>query len=119
MLEYWLDGTTWVDILAGSGAIPANPARFITGGYTGPLNTSAANPIGGRPAWYGNNGASFTPVRVNLSDFAGVPVRFRFRFGSDGSVAVTGWWINDVRVASPTACTPGRANRVFADGFEG
>jgi hypothetical protein len=41
---------------------------------------------------------------VNLADFAGQSVRFRYRMGSDQSVAGTGWWVDDVSIVESTAC---------------
>lgn len=118
VLEYSLDGTNWFDILAGDGAgIPANAARFIEGGYTGPLNSSGS-PLSTRPAWHGTNGGAFTRVRVDLTDFAGTNFRFRFRMGTDGSQGVTGWWVDDVSVSSPTSCLNFDPSAIFDDGFE-
>lgn len=120
VLEYSLDGgTTWTDILAAQGSVPANPGRFLAGGYTGPLNGgSSANPLAGRPAWHGANASplAFTRVAVSLQDFGGRTVRLRWRFGTDGSVGATGWWIDDFRVFAPTSCR--YFDTVFADGFE-
>jgi hypothetical protein len=107
VLETSTDGTNWLDILNG------NAARFIAGGYTGALNSSA-NPLGGRSAWNGDI-ASFARVEVDLADFAGQSRFFRWRFGADASVADTGWYVDDVRVLVPTACSAGL---LFADDFE-
>jgi lysyl endopeptidase len=117
VLEYSTDGTSWFDILAGNGgAIPANPARFTVGGYPRALNTSD-NPLGGRQAWTGTIGGqgSFLRVAVDLADFSGLSVRFRWRFGSDASVSATGWWVDDVRVFAGTTCV---SDLIFEDGFE-
>jgi lysyl endopeptidase len=104
VLEYSTNGTTWHDILAGDGAsVPANANRFLQGGYDGPISTCCSNPLAGRSAWSGDNG-SFGLVRVDLADFAGRSVRFRWRMGTDVSVAGTGWWVDDVRVAEATPC---------------
>ena len=105
VLEYSTNGgTTWHDILAGDGAgVPANANRFLQGGYNGPISTCCTNPLAGRPAWSGANG-SFELVRADLADFAGRSVRFRWRMGTDSSVAATGWWVDDVRVTETTPC---------------
>jgi lysyl endopeptidase len=111
VLEYSTNGTTWQDILAGDGAgVPANPNRFLEGGYNGPISNCCTNPLAGRSAWSGDNG-SFELVRVDLADFAGRSVRFRWRMGTDISVAAPGWWVDDVRVAEATPCgaSPGRS----------
>lgn len=118
VLEYSIDnGTSWADILAASGSVPANSGRITSGGYVGALSTCCGNPLGNRQAWSGNN-TSFTRVAVNLADFAGQTVRFRFRFASDDSEARDGWWIDDIRVYSSAACSTGPADAIFSNGFE-
>lgn len=118
VLEYSVDGgTTWFDILAAGGGVPANAQRFLQGGYTGAISTGFSSPIGGRQAWSGTSG-TFVTSRVDLADFGGRSVQFRFRFASDSSVAATGWWIDDIRVSEGTACGPVFIEEIFADGFE-
>ncbi len=118
VLEYSFDGTTWVDILAANGPVPANPNRFIVGGYvTTPLNSGTANPLAGRRAWHGDAGTAFNRVAVDLADFAGRNLYLRWRFGADGSVFRTGWFIDDFRIYAPSACT-NSSEVVFANGFE-
>lgn len=118
VLEYSLDnGTTWIDILAGSGTVPANGSRFLANGYTTTISTSYGSAIGGRSAWAGNSGG-FLVSRVTLADFGGQSVRFRFRFASDQSVGSTGWWIDDVEIVQGTSCAAGLPAAIFADGFE-
>lgn len=124
VLEYSLDdGTTWTDILAAQGPVPANANRFIEGGYVvAPLNAgTSANPLAGRRAWHGasaNFATGYITSRVGLGDFAGRDVRFRFRFGADGSIGGDGWWIDRVTVASAAPCASIPAGNVFRDGFE-
>jgi hypothetical protein len=123
VLEYSLDGgTTWTDILAAQGPVPANANRFIEGGYaTAPLNSSG-NPLAGRRAWHGtspNFATGYITSRVNLADFAGRDVRFRFRFGADSSIGGAGWWIDRVTINSAAPCAPIPTGTIFRDGFEG
>ncbi|MEM7351819.1 MAG: trypsin-like peptidase domain-containing protein [Acidobacteriota bacterium] len=115
VLEYSTDGgTTWFDILDGDGAgVPANADRFLAGGYTAALNTSL-NPLGGRQAWHGDS-SGFQEVIVDLADFNGESVRFRWRMGCDASVDDVGWWVDDPRIFSGSECVGGF---VFGDGFE-
>ncbi len=104
VLEYSLDGgTTWVDILAASGGVPANAGRFLAGGYNATLSSSFSNPLAGRRAWSGDN-LAWEQVQVDLSDFAGQAARFRWRFGSDSSVSDVGWWLDDVSFSIPGPC---------------
>lgn len=97
VLEYTTDGgATWLDIGA---------SRIVVGGYTKTLSTGYQNPLKGRQAWSGSNGA-FERVEVDLSDLAGQSVKLRWRMGCDSSVAGQGWWVDNVRVIAPTACQP-------------
>jgi len=55
-----------------------------------------------------------------LSAFAGTSVIFRFRAGTDLSVspAGSGWWIDDIRIYAPSACSVVPADSLFFNGFE-
>ncbi len=123
VLEYSLDGgTTWSDILAAQGSVAANPNRFITGGYVATALNNSGNPLATRRAWHGNSpgfATGYHTSRVDLADFAGQTVRFRFRFGADASVAGSGWWIDRITVNNVLPCTPVPTGLVFRDGFEG
>ncbi len=109
VLEFSTDGgSTWLDILDG------NPSRFIEGGYEGNLNSSS-NPVGGRAAWHGDS-SGWGRVQVDVSDFNGQDVMFRWRMGCDSSVSDVGWWVDDIRIFSGSECTQGP--EIFLDGFE-
>ena len=82
------NGTTWTDL----------GSSIISGGYNGALGTSA-NPLSGKSAFNGNSGG-FVKTTINLSAYANQSVKFRFRFGSDASVAGTGWYIDDIQLKS-------------------
>jgi hypothetical protein len=113
VLEYSINaGATWVDILAGTASIPANPNRFIQGAYNGSLNSSS-NPLGGRQAWTSSI-SGWEEVIVDLTDFADEMVLFRWRLGCDGSVSDVGWWVDDVDVLQGSECS----TMPFEDGFE-
>ncbi len=81
-------GASWSDL----------GSRMIIGKYNGSLGVGSNNPIGGRAAFTGNNGASFMKTVVNLASFAGQSVRIRFRFASDDNTAPTGggWFVDDI-----------------------
>lgn len=53
-------------------------------------------------------------MQVDLADFAGTNVQFRWRFGCDSSVTEVGWWVDDIRVFVGGMCFAG----LFVDGFE-
>jgi lysyl endopeptidase len=115
VLEYFLDGTTWVDILAASGSVPANANRFTSGGYNATISTQYNSPILGRKAWSGDSGA-FVQGNVDLADFGGQNVYFRWRMASDSSVAGTGYSLDDVSISAGTICHVSEI--IFQDGFE-
>ena len=91
-----------------SGATWADAGAFITsGGYNGTISTSFSNPLAGRMAWGQNpNGTNFAQVTVDLASFAGQALRFRFREGTDSSVASVGWWVDDIRLDLSGECAP-------------
>jgi lysyl endopeptidase len=115
VLEYSLDGTTWVDILAANGSIPANANRFTLGGYNATISTQYMSPILGRRAWSGDS-AAFVQAAVDLGDFGGQNVYFRWRMASDSSVAGTGYSLDDVSISAGTVCF--FSEIIFQDGFE-
>jgi extracellular elastinolytic metalloproteinase len=88
-------GTTWTDL----------GSRMVSGKYNGSLGIGSNNPIGGRSAFTGTNGAGFMRTVINLSSFAGQTVQFRFRFTSDDNtnVAGGGWWVDDILLRSEPA----------------
>jgi hypothetical protein len=116
VLEYSVDGgLTWWDILEGDGgAIPSNSTRLLTGAYTGILDTCCSNPLPGRQAWTGQSN-QWQQVTVDLTDFAGNAVRFRWRFGADSSAAEQGWTMDEIIVLDTEGCP---LPAIFADGFE-
>jgi len=77
-------GTSWTDL----------GNAFTLNGYNGSLGSSM-NPLTGRAAFTGNSG-SFIQSKVNLAAYQNQNVLFRFRFGSDESIAATGWNIDDI-----------------------
>src|SRR5262245_6902167 len=91
-----------------SGATWADLGSFITsGGYNGTISTNFGNPLGGRMAWGQNpNGTNFVQVTVDLLSFAGKAIRFRFREGTDSSIASVGWWVDDIRLDLSGDCGP-------------
>lgn len=91
VLEYRLNGGSWLDILNGGGT-------FASGGYNGSLSTCCGNPLPGRAAWTGNSG-DFIETIVNLdSSIDGQTIQFRWRMGSDNIVSSTGVWLDDIQV---------------------
>jgi len=88
------DGVSWEDL-----------GPVITEGpYTTTLYSSS-NPLGGRQAWSGENGATMTRVTADLSGYAGNDALVRFRVGCDSSVDDDGWYIDDVTITG-AECQP-------------
>lgn len=117
VLEYTTNGgTTWTDVITGGGT-------FVSGGYTGTLNTGFMNPLPGRMAWTGNS-MGYRDTVVNLpASLNGQTVQFRWLMGSDNAVTGTGVWVDDVQVlgarvccGGPNACTIQRRNDFNGDG---
>src|SRR5476649_2519018 len=52
---------------------------FVTGGYTGTIDTIANNPLAGRMAWSGNSGGYIDTVTNLGPNLAGQTVTLRFR----------------------------------------
>ena len=92
----WDGGVVEVSTNGGGSWSDLGP-NMISGGYNGTLNSSG-NPLSGRAAFHGNS-AGFFKTTINLGPYAGQPnVKFRFRFGSDQSVAGQGWWVDDILI---------------------
>jgi len=102
VLEYSDNGgQTW--ILVDGDNLQTNP-------YTGPVNQASNNPLAGRDAWCGKQ--DWTRTVVDLRGLEGRDLQFRFRLGTDFSIAQNDWLIDDVLVQS---C---QLDGIFADGFE-
>ena len=92
VLEISIDGGAFEDILIAGGS-------FVSGGYVGTLSTQYGNPLGGRMSWTGNSGG-FIDTTVNVPANDGQTVQFRWRMGTDESIAGDGWRIDTVRLST-------------------
>ncbi len=90
-------------------------ASMVTLPYDGPVSSSYSNPISGQNAWCGDP-RDWTFTVVDLTAYAGQNVTLRFRMATDTSVSREGWYIDDVRVITPSDCADNSA--LFRDGFE-
>jgi|CXWL01.1.fsa_nt_gi choice-of-anchor B domain-containing protein len=100
---------------AGATWAPLNP----TPPYPGTMSASsdACGLATGRAAFTGSN-LTWTQHTVSLAAFAGLTVRLRFLFSTDGSQIREGWYVDDISVTHaqvPGACWPGL---IFENGFE-
>jgi Subtilase family len=88
-------GETWQDL----------GSRIIVGGYDGKVTSASNNPLGNRFAWTsrGKPGV-FSPVVINLDDFAGKKIKLRFIAGFDGATGIregyTGWFVDDIQISA-------------------
>jgi hypothetical protein len=81
-------GMTWEDI-----------STLRDPGYGGTLFTDSGNPLGGRRAFVGRNGAFPARERLTLdlgTALAGQTVRIRFRIGTDEAAGDVGWEIDNI-----------------------
>jgi hypothetical protein len=79
-------GSTWVDL----------GPYFITEGYDTRIKTSE-NPLSGRFAFTGIS-TNFKTSRIDLSFWEGKSILIRFRVGTDESISLTGWYIDDIMI---------------------
>jgi photosystem II stability/assembly factor-like uncharacterized protein len=101
VLEISINGGAFTDILTAGGSFGAN-------GYSQTISSSYGNPLAGRQAWSGNS-AGFITTTVNLpAGAAGQSVQLRWRFGSDSSVNVTGWYVDSISVKDGYVCCVGQ-----------
>jgi hypothetical protein len=82
------NGSTWTDL----------GSKFTSGGYSGTLASFlSTNPLRGRSAFTGNSGG-FVKSVITLASYVGQTIKIRFRFGSDGNAAATGWYVDDIQL---------------------
>lgn len=70
---------------------------LLTDPYDGVVSTGTANPLAGASAWCGDPQDWVNSV-ADLSTWAGQTVRFRFRLGTNNSVAREGWYVDELKV---------------------
>jgi choice-of-anchor B domain-containing protein len=77
-------------------------SQLLTDPYDGPVAAGTGNPLAGVNAWCGDPQDWLLSV-ASLDAYAGQSVRFRFRLGTNNSVAREGWYLDDVAIQS---CVP-------------
>lgn len=89
-------------------------AALMVGAYDGPISSGYSNPLADLDAWCGRP-RPWEKYIVDLDDYAGQNVRFRWRLGTDTSVGLPdGWHLDDIKVQS---CASDN-DLIFADDFE-
>jgi hypothetical protein len=82
---------------------PAVGGSFVSGGYTGFIDSTAGCPLAGRMAWSGNSGGYVSTV-VNLGpNVNGQTIKLRFRMATDEAVSASGWRIDALSVVNGCA----------------
>ncbi len=99
----WDGGLLEISTDGGNNFVQIDGSLLLTDPYNGPITTNGASPISGLDAWCADDivaasGDQETVSIVDLDQFAGQTVQFRFRLGSDGAVGDEGWYIDDVSV---------------------
>ena len=85
VLEYSEDeGATWKPVLK---------KYMLTNAYNGKIAGGVYNPIANRDAWCGES--DWVRTVVEMKDFAGKTVSFRFRMGSGREGGAEGWYMDD------------------------
>ena len=74
-------------------------SMLLTSPYYGTISDGYGNPLGGNPGWCGLQ--DWTNTVVDLSAYAGQDVQLRFSQGTDASIGLEGWYVDDFSV---TAC---------------
>jgi hypothetical protein len=83
------DGISWIAVSA---------SDLLTNPYTGTVRSGVFNPLAGKPAWCGASDWVWTVV--DLEDYQGEDVIFRFRLGTGNTGSAEGWYLDDVRLQS-------------------
>jgi M6 family metalloprotease-like protein len=91
VLEISINGGPYVDFITAGG-------QFMTGGYNYFIDSSFGNPLAGRDAWTGTATNFITTTATLPFSAVGKSVRLRWRFGSDGTLGATGWYVDSVLV---------------------
>ncbi|NOT48822.1 MAG: hypothetical protein HOP17_13865, partial [Acidobacteria bacterium] len=98
VFEISINGGAFQDILAAGGS-------FLAGGYNGTINPNTVSPIAGRQSWTGTSSGFITSTVQLPASASGQNVRFRWRLGSDASVAGVGWFIDSVIIRATSSCS--------------
>jgi hypothetical protein len=69
---------------------------FVSGPYTGTIDSTANNPLADRDAWSGDSGGYIDSV-INLGpNLNGQTVTLRWRIGTDEAVGAPGWRVDTI-----------------------
>ncbi|MBK8466450.1 MAG: M36 family metallopeptidase [Chloracidobacterium sp.] len=116
VLEISIANGAFQDIVAAGGS-------FVTGGYTGTVNNTSGNPLGGRMAWIGVSAGYITSTANLPASANGQNVKLRWRIATDAAVGGVGANVDTVSLTGAViqngyTCPPIVATRSRAD-FDG
>lgn len=99
----WDGGLLEISTDGGNSFTQITGAQLLGDQYNGAITTNPASPISGLQAWCASSlviasGLQSDIAVVDLDDFAGETVQFRFRLGTDGAVGADGWYIDNLTV---------------------
>lgn len=90
-------------------------AAFRWGSFNGTVDGSYSNGYAGSRAWCNGTIGTLSPVQVDLSAYAGMPIQLRWIESDDTLIGLTGWYVDDVTVGEAPVCLD---NSIFSDSFE-
>jgi hypothetical protein len=113
-------GTLEISTDGGSTWSVVPDAAFTAGGFTGTVNTSYSNPIGGKRAWCAGTVGTMTQVSVNLgATYSGQQnCKIRWHEGDDSSSKVTGWYVDTVLISDAGTAGTCTANSASPPGVQ-
>ncbi len=107
----WDGGVLEVSTDGGNNFITIQTDKMLTDPYDGPFQSNSV--IFGEDGWCGDPQPYLNSI-VDIDDYAGQTVQFRFRMTTDGAVSDEGWDIDDVMIQSCEL----DVGTIFVDGFE-
>jgi hypothetical protein len=94
VLEISINGGAFTDWLLAGGT-------FVTNGYNQTISQFYGNPLAGRSAWSGDSSGFITTTADLPPTAAGQNIQLRWRFGSDNSYGIDGWYIDTISAFEP------------------
>ncbi len=87
VVEISANGTNWGDI----------GIEAIKNGYNDVIGNNPASAISNRPAFSGNSDG-YIWTMIDLADYVGQTMYFRFRFATDGAQGGDGWYVDNIEI---------------------
>ncbi len=99
----WDGGLLEISTDGGNNFTQISSAELLGDQYNGAITTNPNSPISGLQAWCASAavpaaGNQIDISVVNLDNYAGQTVQFRFRLGTDSAVGAEGWYIDNPTV---------------------